>query len=111
MTDMEKVLNGLAHCLPVSEADGDTSCDTCPYYRCYDSVSLSTELVEDIRSLLKELDNCENCAIAIEERQLIVSCKDCIWYWKETNQTTGYCKLHDGTNCGPDFFCADGKLK
>ena len=29
--------------------------------------------------LLKEQNNCENCAIAIEDRQPVVRCKDCIF--------------------------------
>ena len=55
MADMvEKILNGLRHCMPWTEQDGILTCDTCPYYRCDGSVTLSAELVEDIRKLLKE---------------------------------------------------------
>ena len=31
---------------------------------------------------LKEQNNCENCAMAIEDRQLIIRCKDCK-YWRQ----------------------------
>ena len=53
MINREKVIKGLSHCLSVPNRE-DMSCDTCPYYRCYDSVPLSTKLVEDIRFLLRE---------------------------------------------------------
>lgn len=36
------------------------------------------QTISDALSLLKEQDNCENCAIAIEDRQLVVRCKDCV---------------------------------
>lgn len=34
-------------------------------------------ILNDAIALLKEQDNCENCAITIEDRQPIVRCKDC----------------------------------
>lgn len=43
--------------MPWTEQDGILTCDTCPYYRCDGSVTLSAELVEDIRKLLKEQDS------------------------------------------------------
>ena len=79
-------------------------------------VQLSASDVEKILSLLKEQNGCENCAIAIEDRQPVVRCKDC----KHKGQT-----IHqkDGTNiivCWNqgygihhpiDWFCADGERK
>ena len=66
--------------------------------------------VERLNVLLKEQSNCENCAMAIEDRQ-IVRCKDCMYkeesvspYWD------AWChRLHCG--CDSDWFCADGVKK
>lgn len=58
---------------------------------------------------LKEQDNCENCAMAIEDRQPVVRCKDC-----------KYCDIETLEHCWclilarsrePDWFCADGVRK
>jgi len=38
--------------------------------------------IYDALDLLKEQDNCENCAIGIEDRQPVVRCKDCK-YWRQ----------------------------
>lgn len=52
----------------VRDSDGE------PYYPCYCDTE---KLCDDILLLLKEQDNCENCAIAIEDRQPVIRCKDC----------------------------------
>lgn len=64
------------------------------------------ELKGKYDALLKEQGNCENCAIAIEDRQPIVRCKDC----KNNNQCSIQFKFADADN--PDnWFCAYGKRK
>jgi len=67
--------------------------------------------------LLKEQDNCENCAIAIEDRQPVVRCKDCINCVKEPNGelycdilAVGYEPLGSKKVNG-DWFCADGERR
>lgn len=70
-----------------------------------------------IDELLKEQDSCENCAVAIENRQPIVRCKDC------THRNNSlYCpiallyeivmkiKVFD-FKVSDDWFCADGERK
>jgi len=91
MKDREKILDGFRHCMPETEEDGKLSCDTCPYYRCYDSVQLSVELVEDIRTLLKEQPE-------------VVRCNDCK-YWKDH---TCYNRIIPCPQLDGDWFCADG---
>lgn len=66
--------------------------------------------------LLKERSNCENCAIAIEDRQPIVRCKDCKHYrintvYPGTNMIITYCAKTGITESNPDWFCADGESK
>lgn len=51
---LDKVIEALRHCLPITKEDGVLTCDTCPYYRCEDGVRLSVALIEDIRELLKK---------------------------------------------------------
>ena len=67
--------------------------------------------------LLKEQDDCENCAIAIEDRQPVVRCKDCKYCIKEPNGelycdilAVGYEPLGSKkvTEC---WFCADGERR
>ena len=100
MKDREKILDGFRHCMPETEEDGKLSCDTCPYYRCYDSVQLSVELVEDIRTLLKEQPE-------------IVRCKECKYWSNERIMDYNKCKrwINEGiknfATLG-DWFCADG---
>lgn len=58
---------------------------------------------------LKEQYSCENCTIAIEDRQLVVRCRDCKWHSEK-----GFCKHPNGStrNIRPaDWFCADGKRR
>ena len=68
MLDREKVIKGLktCYCPPAK-------CEDCPYY---DIENCNDTLCLDALSLLKKQDNCENCAIAIEDRQPVVRCKD-----------------------------------
>lgn len=82
-------------------------------------VTVNWKLADDILALLKEQNSCENCAIAIEDRQLVVRCKNC----KHATMTADgkmckYCEMntddfgnqrdvyHDA-----DWFCADGERR
>ena len=61
--------------------------------------------------MLKEQYSCENCAIAIEDRQLVVRCKDCKYgYMLPNSSDYVYCtKPYSGMiSHKPDWFCADG---
>jgi Zn finger protein HypA/HybF involved in hydrogenase expression len=105
MPDREKVIKGLEHCRK-------TSCESCPYnaadVKSSNPICLINEMLSDALALLKEQDNCENCAIAIEDRQPIVRCKDC----KNLGYTNShwFCKWLN--RCvDEDWFCADGEQK
>ena len=57
MADIEKVLNGLRHCLPEKEVDRELNCGSCLYHEhcenC-DTITIPLEMVEDIFDVLKE---------------------------------------------------------
>lgn len=61
MEQARRILDGLNHCLPVNMIDAILDCATCPYDKsCHEredmgSISLPLALVEDVRSLCKEL--------------------------------------------------------
>lgn len=122
MADREKVIKGLEiHTGLLSSCK-----DGCPYFigdgsKCKDllkdALSMLKEQEEEIENLkqtaqsmmegiclLKEQGKCENCAIAIEDRQPVVRCKYCTH--------TEHCEIYagwDGKN--PDWFCADGERR
>ena len=101
MIDREKVIKGLEICF------SDSYCDDCPYKNiCYED-GMMQQLMQDTIALLKEQDNCENCAIAIEDRQPVVRCKDCKHHRKDT------CSAEAGMAFPPpdDWFCADGERR
>ena len=66
--------------------------------------------------LLKQ-DGCENCAMAVEDRQMVVRCKDCRW-WEDGRCENDYVhqQIYDD-GCYPDFhtdsewFCAEGERR
>ncbi len=62
--DRKKIIGHLNDCMEASRRDNTW-------------VFVRKDIVEDALALLKEQDNCENCAIAIEDRQPVVRCKDC----------------------------------
>lgn len=67
MTDKERTIKGL-------ESLHDRLWDAAKQ----DAIAtLDAHMVADALALLKEQDNCENCAVAIEDRQPVVRCKDC----------------------------------
>ena len=71
---------------------------------------------EMAEELLKEQNNCENCAIAIEDRQPVVRCKDCK-YGKQLFPDYISCQISDENKSGchashkPEWFCADGERR
>lgn len=55
----EKIRSGLSHCLPVTEEEGELTCETCPYQAdCENSknevtsVRLPITMIKDIRLLV-----------------------------------------------------------
>ena len=70
-----------------------------------------TMMKKGVCELLKEQDNCENCSIAIEDRQPVIRCKDCKWAELSDNEHT-WCDHVDHDFChNNDWFCADGERK
>lgn len=70
----------------------------------------------DAIALLKEQDNCENCATAIEDRQPIVRCKDCVYFEPENAEegdSYGRCRNNyapcQNQQVEMMWFCADGE--
>ena len=63
----------------------------------------------EVIALLKEQNNCENCAIAIEDRQPIVRCKYCKYLNTPANGVP-FCKRIKKF-VDADWFCADGKRR
>ena len=62
-----------------------------------------------IDALSKEQNDCENCAIAIEDRQLVVRCKDCKYY-PNGDGSTNWLPCREIIT-PPGWFCADGEKK
>ena len=96
---------------------GPENCAICEYRGVPGSkVRCKTMLLRDALELLKQ-DGCENCAIAIEDRQMIVRYKDCKW-WKDYKCENDFVlrQIYD-CGCYPDFhtdsewFCAEGERR
>ena len=92
--------------------------DNLKWLKGYDNTTIDGktvgEILDDIKTLLKEQDNCENCAIAIEDRQLVTRCKNCKYgYMLPNSSDYVHCtKPYSGTiSHKPDWFCADGKRR
>lgn len=113
MTDREKVMTWLEIC---GKNNDCSSC--CPWANGANSEreGCKESLMADALWLLKT-DSCENCAMAVEDRQMIVRCKDCKW-WKDYKCENDYV-LRQIFDCGcyPDFhtdsnwFCAEGERR
>lgn len=100
MPDRERVIKGMIHHKDGCIINGDL----CPYWT-YEQCNRL--LFNDALTLLKEQDNCENCAIAIEDRQLVVRCKDCKYWHDPIN-----CQMDsEGMKTSGDWFCADAKRR
>ena len=85
------------------------------YFKAYcTSDAEDHEMLKAVLALLKEQDNCENCAIAIDDRQPVVRCKDCEHCYFASNRVpmeqSHACGKH-GIDVTPDWFCADGERK
>ena len=94
--DREKVIEGLKKII-----DDDWMWKHADYY---------ASLISDAVKLLKEQDNCENCSIAIEDRQPVVRCKDCEHSKSYSNGKMFGCEFGNGLR-EPDWFCADGERR
>ena len=106
MADREKVIKGLQNLRDAIAFD---------YIRETDH---AVETLDNALALLKEQDNCENCAIAIEDRQPIVRCKDCKYAHKTYDGDCKYCDMFTDDDGNPieryrsgDWFCADGERR
>lgn len=83
--------------------------------------TLDASMVADALALLKEQDECENCAVAIEDRQPVVRCRDCKHAVLTSRGEAKYCQFwqedEDGNFGGDplyldgDFFCAGGERR
>ncbi len=115
MPDREKVIKGL-ECLTNDDPYMATiACDEkkCPYAGIQDC---NLAIWHDALELLKQ-DGCENCAMAVEDRQMVVRCKDCRW-WEDGRCENDYVhqQIYDD-GCYPDFhtdsewFCAEGERR
>ena len=112
MADKKQVMFDIERCI----CHVPDACRDCSKYKGVDGLRCMEELMADAYALLKEQDGCENCAIAIEDRQPVVYCKDCK-YWLPMNRFDpdyhpgrGQCEL----NCwirDSDWFCADGERR
>ena len=76
-------------------------------------IFMTVDEAEDIITLLKEQDNCENCTIAIEDRQPVVRCKECKYCFAEGFvHEHNICDKHEEIQGQPDdWFCAYGERK
>ena len=73
MPDREKVIRSIDRCV-IKRG----KCHECDYYtQTEQEMSCRNRLLMDALAILKEQNGCENCAIAIEDRQSVVRCKDC----------------------------------
>ena len=121
MADREKVILALKiHAEGCGYKTDFCTAQGCPYaekdYNCD-----IEQMCHDAFELLKEQDNCENCAIAIEDRQPLVRCKDCANGEVCTQSWDGVqyveCHAHeeegyDHEDGHPlDWFCADGERR
>lgn len=108
MTDKKQVMFDIERCIyHVPDA-----CRDCSKYKGVDGLRCMEELMDDAYALLKERDGCENCAIAIEDRQPVVRCRDCkhgekvptFKYYPDVTWCNKYLTSHND-----NWFCADGK--
>ena len=106
MPDREKVIKGLEIC-----TTRPCYCKNCPYIQ--DCALDSQQLMEEALALLLEQNNCENCAIAIEDRQPVVRCKDCKHSCDYTDifPDHAYKCIKNGGYHNDCWFCADGERR
>ena len=104
MPDLEKVLKALEHHKETAVCNG------CPYAEDDDTSEGYCPIYDDTIALLREHDDCENCAIAIEDRQLVVRCKDCK-YCEYPDSDKEWCKKGHLHRKAETWFCADGERR
>ena len=103
MADIKKVIEGLE---AMREFFGFGLPSQPPVFEAYQNI------LTDTLALLKEQDNCENCAIAIEDRQPVVRCRDCIHQYYDLKDGRIVCgNVDDGEIHHADWYCADGEAK
>ena len=110
MIDRERVIKAYECC----KNSFDRICEKCPYEKdcCHDGIPMF--VIKEMVALLKEQDNCENCAIAIEDRQSVVRCKDCKHGFRLDDTNYIVCGRPFASNREThteEWFCADGKRK
>ena len=105
MIDKEKIIKGLEwHIRTTKAKECRYALVDCPYTEdC--KTGDSEKLFEDVLALLKEQNNCENCAIAIEDRQLVIRCKDC----KYRHTSDCVAEMAGDINTPDNWFCANGE--
>lgn len=103
MPDSENVIHDIERCI----LHVPYACRECSRYG---KISCIEELLADALELLKEQNVCENCAIAIEDRQPVVLCKDCEHSKSYSNGKMFGCEFGNGLH-EPDWFCADGERR
>ena len=109
MIELEKTIKALQSC----SVQNDVGCQLCPYFedrKTYGHEWCTTVMAQDALELLKEQQVCENCAMAIEDRQL-VRCKDCMKGTLVTEVGMLPFIRCFGEEHELDWFCADGEVK
>lgn len=109
MIDREKVIEGLNNIKSIINA--------AVYYDDGYGSEQDLNCLDDAITLLEEQNNCENCAIAIEDRQLVVRCKDCKHLFNgEHNENCcdmlmEKCGWLKEISVSLDWFCANGERR
>ena len=74
------------------------------------SIAIRISAIRDAIKLLKDHDICENCAVAIEDRVLVVRCKDCRFAGPAISQYRElWCGKQD-RHVDKDDFCSEGRM-
>lgn len=117
MTDREKVLKGLEHCI-ARYIDG--LCDDCPYMGELDKsymipMKCKEIIMRDALAMLKEQESIievlksdlQETLDVVANRGNVVRCKDC----KNRNSWECWQYFFGRMNLPDDYYCADGKPK
>jgi Zn finger protein HypA/HybF involved in hydrogenase expression len=94
MLDREKIIDGLEMLQFFNQRAGRELWADKPHDIQEMDISNADAIFSDAIALFREHDDCENCAIAIEDRQPVVRCKDCK-YWHPLLKPDGYCDCDD----------------
>ena len=111
MTKREKVLAGLAICLPETPDEGMINCAACPYIdQCDESVMMPVRLLEDAREALRtpptvvHCVDCKHC-LALTEEDPLPPYDGGAWWYCEKSDTEYHVTCRDPER----FYCADGE--